>query len=86
MACFAETERVRNLEGSALRRGRTKGLFPHCLLVPFFPTQQRRMMSLMRKILVKRGIDRSRSLGLEDRVGFWVPSAPGMKDGVLRAF
>lgn len=39
----------------------------------------------MRKILVKRGIDRSRSLVLEDRVGFWVTSAPGMKDGVLRA-
>lgn len=65
MVCFAECrdrERVGNLEGSAPRRGRTKGLFPHCLLVPFFPTQQMRRTA--EKDLGEER-HRSRSLGLE---------------------
>lgn len=57
-----DSERVRNLEGSALRRGRTKGLFPHCLLVSFFPTQQMRRTDEKDP---REERDRSRSLGLE---------------------
>lgn len=65
-----------------LRRGRTKGLFPHCLLVPFFPTQQ--MRGPMGKILVKRGTGLD-PWGWRAEQAFAVPSVPGIRDRVLRA-